>query len=201
MRRLAARLFAAALLLAPLAARADIIIASGNNPQPDENVLLNNGGLGTTIFGTTNQTGFQVGFRSLNGSTLLAPSSGQARVEGMGAGGFTIFLPGATATSVIFNLDAAVNGSTTFSVLEPNGQTTQGTFALGGSGQNFFTITAINGQSISSVTIGGGTNLTDVSQVRIGGAIAVIPEPGTVVLLATGLLAVAGVARRRRTAA
>ena len=62
------------------AARADAIFQVGNNPQPDEeNILLNSGATGTSIFGTTNQSGIDVLFSSIE--ELTAPSNGQARVE------------------------------------------------------------------------------------------------------------------------
>jgi hypothetical protein len=195
--------FVALSLCGSLTARADIIIASGNNPQPDENVLLNTGLTGNPIFGTTNQTGFSVRFSS--NENLTAPANGQARIEA--ADGtltqLTIDLPGATFTSLILNIDAAAAGSVTFTVTENNGQQTTGTFALGASGENFFTITAINGQRISSVafttivamTI---TNVEDVALVRIGGAQQAVPEPTTMFLLGTGLVGIAAKARRRR---
>src|SRR5215207_11540173 len=129
--------FFALTLCGASSARADIIIASGNNPQPDENVLLNTGLTGNPIFGTTNQTGFSVRFSS--NENLTAPANGQARIEG--ANGdltqLTIDLPGATFTSLILNVDAASNGLINFVVTEDNGQQTAGTFALTGSGQNF----------------------------------------------------------------
>lgn len=212
MRHIAARLLAATVLVAPLAARADIIFFVGNAPQPDENVLLNTGLTGNPIFGTTNQTGFSVRFSSIE--DLVAPANGQARIEAADGTltNLTIDLPGATFTSLILNVDAALVGSVNFVVTENNGQQTAGTFALGASGQNFFTITAINGQRMSSVNLSTNvnmaiTNVDDVSQVRIGGAAtagggtSVVPEPSTYALLATGLLGVAGVARRRRTTA
>ena len=188
-----------------LTARADIIIAAGNNPQPDENVLLNTGLSGNPIFGTTNQTGFSVRFSS--NEALTAPANGQARIEAVDGTltNLTVDIPGATFTSLILNIDAAAAGSVNFVVTEDNGQQTAGTFALGASGENFFTITAINGQRISSVAFTTDvamvvTNVDDVAQIRIGGAQQTtnpVPEPVTMLLFGTGLAGIAARARRR----
>ena len=65
-----------------IVAKADsVTFTIGNNPQQDEeNILLNNGTTGTTVFGLTNQTQLQVAFSSTT-DILVEPSSGQARVE------------------------------------------------------------------------------------------------------------------------
>lgn len=204
--KVALAVFVTVLFAAAAPARADIIIAVGNNPQTDENVLLNTGVTGNPIFGTTNQTGTSVRFTS--NELITAPANGQARIEAADGTltNLTIDLIDATYTSLILNVDAATAGSISFLVTEPNSQTTAGTFALGASGQNFFTITAINNQRISSVNFTTNvnavlTNVDDVAQVRIGGAVqntTPVPEPGTMLLLGSGLLAAVR-ARRRKT--
>jgi hypothetical protein len=198
--------FFAVTLCSALTARADIVIATGNNPQVDENVLLNTGVTGNPIFGITNQTGLSVRFAS--SETLVAPSNGQARVEAQDGTltDLTIDMPGYTFTSLILNVDALANGSINFVVTEDNGQQTFGTFTLDDSGSNFFTITAINGQRIQSVAFSTNvamiiTDVDNVAQIRIGGAqpnVRTVPEPMTMILFGSGLAGVAGVARRRR---
>lgn len=185
-------------------AQADIIIVSGNVPQTDENVLLNTGLTGNPIFGTTNQTGLSVRFQSTE--ALTAPASGQARIEAADGTltNLVIDIPGATFTSLILNIDAVANGSVSFVVTEDNGQQTPGTFSLSGTGENFFTITAVNGQRISSVSFSTTvamtiTNVEDVAQIRIGGAQQTpIPEPATMLLLGSGLIGLGAMVRKRR---
>src|SRR3546814_10099774 len=52
--------------------------------QPDENVLLDQGSTGLTVFGETNQTQTSVSFRGLEGLTI--PASGQSRIEAVDGG-------------------------------------------------------------------------------------------------------------------
>ncbi|MBA3248576.1 MAG: PEP-CTERM sorting domain-containing protein [Pyrinomonadaceae bacterium] len=203
--------FAVLSLGSAMSARADIIIVSGNVPQTDENVLFMAPATGNPVFGVTNMTNFSVRFlgtETLNAETAM----GQARV--MAADGslnnLTIDLAStagspanATFTSLILNPDASANGMITFTVTEDNGMITMGTFSLTGTGSNFFTITAINGQRILSVNFTTTVALDDASQFRIGGAqsiTTVIPEPTTMLLLGTGLAGIAAKVRRRRKA-
>ena len=130
------------LLVSVQTASADVILTIGNNPQPDENVMLNTGLTGNPIFGETNQTALAVQF--LSNEPLEAPSNGQARVEAVD-GSLTqleISLPGGSFLSLIFNLDAEADGTVDFTAVDTNG----GVFhfddqALGGSGRIFFSIT------------------------------------------------------------
>src|SRR5262245_4451108 len=75
--------------------QADTIFQLGNNPQPDEeNVLLNSGATGFTVFGVGNQTGLDISFSSTE--LITSPSSGNARIEATDGAlnNITISVPG-----------------------------------------------------------------------------------------------------------
>src|SRR4051812_27947498 len=109
--RLTTALLCAALGLLPSPGRADIIFTLGNSPQQpgEENVLLNKGTTGTTVFGETNQSHIPVQFTSTQ--TLTEPANGQARVEAtngtsqIGLTDVTISVPGGSYGDLIFNPD------------------------------------------------------------------------------------------------
>jgi hypothetical protein len=71
-------------------------------------------------------------------------------------------------------------------------------FTVDANGENFFTVTAINGQFITSISLTAinGATFEDVRQVRLGGA-GEIPEPASMFLLGTGLLGAAASLRKR----
>jgi hypothetical protein len=186
-----------------LTAHADIIWYTGNVPQPDENVLLNSGLTGPLITGMLNQSGGIVNFSSASGD-LTSPSSGQARIEPAAGNdpfnSLTFWLAdGATFTSAIFNLPGD-SGWIDIAVAAGSGLEMQ-SFETD-SGENFFTIVAVNGDFISSITLSTLTgSFSDMRQIRIGGytPAANVPDSGTsVALVGVGLLALAGLRRKFR---
>ena len=181
-------------------AQATAILTIGNDPQLDENVLLNTGLSGNPIFGTTNQTGLAVRFTGTE--DLTAPANGQARIEAVD-GFFTsliIDVPNGSFTSLIFNPDATMDGTVDFTATTNTGVQVFNDIALSGSGNNFFTFTTIDGQRYLSIAFEADVPLVDAAQFRIGGAqpdVADVPDAAsTLPLLGLGVAGIA-VARRR----
>ena len=191
-----------------------ILIQAGNNPQIDENVLFNEPGLldsGTLVQGITNNTGYSVDFTGTE--SLTTPSGGQARIEAEDGGYTSLEIAlneaGATFTSLILNIDLANitgngDGTIEFTVEQLGGPDLVQSFSAGESGQNFFTITAGIGESITRVSLLSTLqvrNIADISQIRIGGATSaenpIIPEPASMSLLGLGLGSLAWIRGRR----
>ena len=194
---------------------ATVIFTLGNNPQPnEENVLLNGGTTGSTVSGTLNQSGFTVNFSSII-QTLTLPSNGQARVEATSNGNQVALRDvsfslanGGTFTDAIFNPAVVgtigVPGPATIIVIANDSFGNPEPAALFnydlGNGQNFLTVTTANGETINSISIAASNGFTDLRQVRISGAslpTGTVPETGaTLPLLALGVLGLAVVQRR-----
>lgn len=188
-------------------AKADIVVVTGVNNQGTSNVLLNPATDVLTVTGVVGQNNLVVNFTSSSGSGLLSANpSGQATVSG-GTGNTALtqltfgLANNDTFTRAVFNINASVGGSVLIHVegVNINGGFFEDDFTVDANGQNFFTVTAINGQLMTSISLTGinGAIFQDIRQVRLGGSEITVPEPASMLLLGTGLLGAAASLRKR----
>ena len=135
---------------------------------------------GTTIFGNINDpNNTLVQFTSTQ--ILRTPAIGQARIESVPAGdldNLVTTIPGFFFDQAVFNLHASADGSATINAFDQFGTLFSFSFALTGTGQNFFSLTVEDGQLISRVAFTTTVGLNDVQTIRFGETVAV---PGPIV--------------------
>lgn len=190
----------AAAALSPV--QATIVLTPGNNPQPGEtNVIFLDQGPASSILGSL---GVGTDNLSVTGTTVLAGdqlTSLSNVIRGSGSNLMTAAITplGGSLGLLIFDI-ANVTGDLSISGTDGDGNV----FSFGslgaGIGQNFYTLQAISGETIDSVSVSSTGSFESLSSIRgiftpSGGA---VPEPSTWAMMLFGFGAIGLAARHRR---
>ena len=195
-------LLAVIMALLPASWCADVFVFQGDNPPFGaflDNFNFTPNDTGVNLIGVG--TGGNVNVT--NGATVLKVQ-GQA-IEANGGGVFNDVTlqtdPNLLFTILSFNLDVSADGTVTFNTAPSGIPPFPDTFAVDANGENRFTLYAIAGQTLSSITISvdlgdDDEGIADIKQIR--GSIRsntsinpledpVVPEPSTWVLMSAGV--------------
>jgi hypothetical protein len=198
MRRRSTLAAGALALLVSTPAAADITVLAGLAAGPLDPVVLDAGALDFFIDGLAGAAATPVTFTGAENLTV----QGQRIQASTGTLNFLLFTltdPGSAFTAAEFNLNAAANGFSQVLAYDQFGNEFGGSFAVNAAGNNFFNVTATAGQIIQSIVIVSTAALDDVRQIRLGGVVAVVPEPASWAMMILGLGGVGGVLRKRRS--
>jgi len=180
---------------------ADITVLAGPAPGALDPVSFNNGDTGFLITGLVGPGDAEVTF---NGAEALTVQ-GQSIEAVAGTFNFLLFTladAGLAFTGAQFDLGAAASGFTTILAYDQFGNSFGGDFSVADNGSNVFNVAATAGQTIQSIVVMSTAALDDVSQIRLGGITAIVPEPASWAMMILGFGATGAMVRlRRRTAA
>ena len=199
-----------ACVLTATPARADVLFISGPTSPATENVLFNQPGLiqtGNPVQGRTELTNLVLNFTFTQGPlTLTTTAPGEPRIS---AGDFVfnslVFRfddPLVSFTELDFSVTADQVGFIEFTAITTGGETFTGLSTLDAPFINPFSVVAINGQRLVEVSYSSPAPFTvDVRRITVGGVAiesTAVPEPGTLALLASSMIPLAGAILRRR---
>lgn len=201
------RWFYAVLLLAMCCGLAQVAFADNvdfiqGNQQllNEENILFTSEQMGTLIMGFTNISHTEIDFSST--TDVLIGHGGQATISAQDGliNDITITSPSMNFQGFVFNPFKPVNDNDLIVTVVDTANNTY-TFQYGQTnGNNFLTIVDENGHNIKSITIDSAGGFQDLRQNRVGDGLAgqTVPEPSSLVLFGSGIVASIGYFRRKR---
>jgi opacity protein-like surface antigen len=196
----------AAILLSSTAAKADLVItqaAPGGIGSFDANVLFKTQMTDvTSVFGFANGAGQPQIITFSSGDAFNTSASGQAKITPFATtfNDLTMTASGTASAFTALLLDVKVPGTETLTFTSPTPITSGATQVVTANGENFILVSAINGETFSSLSFTSTGNLSSVEQVRvdIAGNVRAVPEPATWAMMVLGFVGVGFMAYRRR---